>query len=339
MRHMRRRFMWRIGCAFVVFLLVIVGLAALVISLVASLLGGNAGTASTVLIGLAVIFVVVMAARGVRRAARPVGDLVEAAGRIEEGDLGARVPERGPREVRALARAFNAMSERLEATETERRRLLADVSHELRTPLTVIQGNLEAVLDGIYPADAEHLRPILEETHLMERLIEDLRLLSLAEAGAMGLEREPTDLVALANDVVSGFRAQADGSGITLWVAAPSPVPELEVDPVRIRAVLSNLLANAIRHTPAGGTVTVTMTRDAARLSVAVEDSGSGIEPAALAGIFDRFSRAPDSPGSGLGLAIARALVQAHGGEISATSTLGQGTTVRFTLPIASRSA
>ena len=332
---MRGHFMRRVGCAFIAFVVVVVGFAALLVSAIAGLIGRQAGWPSALLVGLVVLFLLSIVARGVGRAARPVGDLVEAAGRIEEGDLGARVPERGPREVRAMARAFNAMSERLEATETERRRLLADVSHELRTPLTVIQGNLEGVLDGVYPADAEHLAPILEETRLMERLIEDLRVLSLAEAGAMRLEREPTDLATLVNDVVAGLRVKADAGDITLTVAGGAQLPSLSLDPVRIRAVLENLLANALRHTPSGGRVSVSLISEGPdEIAISVEDTGSGIDPEALGRIFDRFSRSPDSPGSGLGLAIARALVEAHGGQISATSEPGRGTTVRFTLPV-----
>ena len=151
-----------------------------------------------------------------RRAAAPVGDLIEASGRVESGDFSTRVPERGPREVRTLARAFNDMSARLEEVEQQRRSALADVSHELRTPLTVIQGNLEALLDGVYPADAAHLQPILEETRLMERLIEDLRTLTLVEAGSLVLHREPTDLGALLNEVAAGYRSQADEAGVAL---------------------------------------------------------------------------------------------------------------------------
>lgn len=331
---MRGRFMWRVGCAFGLFLLLIVGLAALLVSLLASVLGDNTTSAAIVAVGLVVVLMLGLVAGGLRRAARPVGDLIEAAGRIEEGDLAARVPQRGPREVRALARAFNAMSQRLEVTEAERRRLLADVSHELRTPLTVIQGNLEGMLDEVYPTDADHLTLALDETRLMERLIEDLRLLSLASAGAMPLEREPTNLAALLGEVAAGFRAQADADHISLTVAADPGLPTLLIDPARIRAVATNLVANALRYTRAGGSVSLTAECDGPMATVTVTDTGRGIDAATLEGIFDRFSRSPDSPGSGLGLAIARALVEAHGGQITATSRLGSGTTIRFTLPV-----
>src|SRR6185437_9513634 len=153
------------------------------------------GAAGLIVIGAALIGSA-MVGRGVHGADRPLGDLVEAAGRIEAGDFTARVPaeQGGPRELRAVGRAFNTMAARLEADETQRRRLLADVSHELRTPLAVIQGNLEALVDGVYPADEAHVGPILEETRVMARLVDDLRTVALAESGMLPLHREPTDM-------------------------------------------------------------------------------------------------------------------------------------------------
>ncbi len=287
-----------------------------------------------ILIGLLVLFVLLNVGRSLRRAAAPVGDMIEASGRVEAGDFSTRVPERGPREVRMLARAFNEMSARLEEVEQQRRSALADVSHELRTPLTVIQGNLEALLDGVYPADAAHLQPILEETRLMERLIEDLRTLTLAEAGSLTLHREPTDLGALLNEVAAGYRSQADEAGVALTVTAAGDLPTLEIDPARIREVVSNLLANALRHTPRDGRVEVSAALAGDAVEVTVHDTGSGIPPEQLDRIFDRFYRSPHSPGSGLGLPIARSLVEAHGGTMKATSEVG-GTTIRFSLPAA----
>jgi signal transduction histidine kinase len=236
--------------------------------------------------------------------------------------------------VRSLARAFNAMSARLEEIEQQRQSTLADVSHELRTPLAVIQGNVEAVLDGVYPADAEHLEPILEATRVMERLIEDLRTLSLAEAHRLVLHREPTDLDALFSDVAAGYRTQAEGAGVQLIVSVAEAVPMMDVDPARLREVVANLLANALRHTPPGGSVDLAARVTGELVEVTVRDTGSGMTPDELGQIFDRFYRSPDSPGSGLGLAIARDLIEAHGGAINATSAPGQGTTLRFTLPL-----
>jgi two-component system OmpR family sensor kinase/two-component system sensor histidine kinase BaeS len=156
------------------------------------------------------------------------------------------------------------MTERLQANETQRRALLADVAHELRTPLSVIRGNVEGMLDGVYPPDEAHLGPLLEETAVMARLLDDLQTLSTAEAGVLRLHRERVDPAALATDAVATFRARADRAGVTLTCAAPGPVPEVDVDPVRIGEVLANLLTNAIRHTPAGGSVRVVVEPDTA---------------------------------------------------------------------------
>ena len=333
---MRGRFMWRVGAfmGFVLFVLLLLGAAA--VWLVAGLLGTQP---STLLAGALVVLVVVLVGRsivrGIRRSALPAADLIEAAARVESGDYAVRVHEQGPRELRALARGFNAMSGRLEATETERRRLVADVSHELRTPLTVIAGNLEGLLDGVYPADTAHLRSILDETRILERLVEDLRTLSESEAGGLRLHPEPTDLARLVREVAAGFRVQADAVGAQIDTTAADDLPTLEIDATRIRALVGNLLVNALRYTPAGGRVAIGAERVGHTVAVTVQDTGPGIDPDVLPHIFDRFYRSPDSPGSGLGLAIARNIVEAHGGEISATRGPAGGTAVRFTLPLA----
>lgn len=280
---------------------------------------------------VAVVFALVA---GVRRLAMPLGDLIEAAGRVEAGDYSARVHTRGPHELRLLGRAFNDMAERLELTEAQRRNLLADVTHELRTPVAVIQGNLEGVLDGVYPPDEAHLAPLLEEVRQLSHLIDDLRTLSQSESGALELHREATDLAALAYEVVASFRPRADGQGVQIAVDSPADLPAAEVDPVRIREVLVNLMANSLRHTSAGGRISVQVRQEAGRLSLAVEDSGSGISAEDLPHVFDRFYKSKSSAGSGLGLTIAKHLVEAHGGEIVAQSAAGQGTSLRFTLPL-----
>ena len=210
--------MWRFGCAFLLFILVVGSLVALVAWFVGGLLGS--GTVQLLLSAIAVLLLVSIVVRLARRTGAPVADLIEGAGRIEAGEIGTQVPERGPSEVRSLARAFNAMSSRLAANEETRRTLLADVSHELRTPLTVMQGNLEGMLDGVYPADEEHLVPVLEETRVLARLVEDLRTLSLSEEGALRLHREPTDFARLVDDVVAAHRVGADAVGVTLTIRA-----------------------------------------------------------------------------------------------------------------------
>jgi two-component system, OmpR family, sensor histidine kinase BaeS len=327
---MRRRFMWRIGCAFLLFILLLGSLVALVAWLVGGLLGS--GAVQLLLTAIAVLLLVSIVVRLVRRTGAPVADLIEGAGRIEAGEIGTQVPERGPSEVRSLARAFNAMSTRLADDERARRTLLADISHELRTPLTVMQGNLEGVLDGVYPADEAHLRPVLDETRVLSRLIDDLRTLSLSEAGALRLHREPTDLRALLGEVIASHRAVADDAGVRLDLEAGELAP-ISVDPARIRQVMANLVANALRFTGPGGRVLLAASASADVVTIRVSDTGSGMEPDEVEHAFDRFYRSPGSTGSGLGLSIARNLVEAHGGRIGLSSTQGAGTTVEVEIP------
>ncbi|MFN8457923.1 MAG: ATP-binding protein [Anaerolineae bacterium] len=272
--------------------------------------------------------------RLLHRVTTPVGELMEAVGRVEAGDYSTRVVEHGPREVRALGRAFNAMTERLQLNETQRRNLLADVTHELRTPLTVIQGNLEGLLDGVYPPDEAHLETILEDTRVLARLIDDLRTLSLAESGALHLHREPIDLSILISETVTSFRTQAEAAGVALEVAMPDDLSLLDLDPVRLREVLTNLISNALRHTPAGGRVQINgqFNPSDRQVTISVSDTGSGITSEDLPHIFDRFYKAGNSRGTGLGLAIAKNLITAHGGEILARSdgVPGRGTIINL---------
>jgi two-component system OmpR family sensor kinase/two-component system sensor histidine kinase BaeS len=227
------------------------------------------------------------------------------------------------------------MASRLEATEAQRRALLADVTHELRTPLTVIQGDLEGLLDDMYPRDDGHLTAILEESRLLGRLIEDLRTLALADAGELTLHPEPTHPGALADEGVAAFAGAAADAGVTLKLDADSDLVPIAIDPVRIRQVLSNLISNALRYTPRGGEIAVSVARAlGGGVRFAVRDSGTGISAEELPQVFERFHHSPDSHGSGLGLTIARDLVEAHGGMIKATSEgIGHGTLVTFVLP------
>jgi signal transduction histidine kinase len=282
---------------------------------------------------LLVIFLVLAAGRRVRRMAAPVENLVEAAGRIRGGDYSVRVREDGAPELRSVAQAFNAMTAQLEASEKQRRSFLADVTHELRTPLSIIRGQAEGIADGLYPADAAHLAPIVEATQTLARLVDDLRTLALAETGHLQLQREPVDIATLINDTIASFESQAQTKGVSLAADIAGDLPTVSADAVRIRGVIANLLANAIAHTPAGGSVRVNASRADGGVAVSVTDTGEGIPADLLPRIFDRFVKTPGSSGSGLGLAIARDLVTAHGGTIKAESTVGSGTTVRFTLP------
>ena len=285
------------------------------------------------LIILGLLGVAFLAGRAVRRLATPIGEVMEAADRVAGGDYSTRVQVRGPGEVGRLASSFNQMTERLQANETQRRALLADVAHELRTPLSVIRGNVEGMLDGVYPPDEAHLGPVLEETAVMARLLDDLQTLSTAEAGVLRLHRERVDPAALAEDAAAAFRSRADRAGVALECKAAGPVPEVDVDPVRVGEVLANLLTNAIRHTPSGGTVRVEVEAVAGGVAFAVADTGPGIDARDLPHVFGRFVKSADSGGAGLGLAIARSLVEAHGGRITAHSAPDRGTTMRFVLP------
>ena len=273
--------------------------------------------------------------RAIRRTAGPIGGVMDAAGKVTEGDLSARADVQGPADVRDLARSFNRMAERLEANEEQRRNLLADVAHELRTPLSVIRGRVEGMADGLYEPGGDDLALIGAETTVMARLLDDLQLLSNAEAGALRLHRERIEPGELIETAEVAHRAEAAERGVALRIELEPGLPTLDVDRVRIGEVLANLISNALRHTPAGGTVTVAADLDEGGVAFRVADTGEGIEPDELAHVFDRFARSPESRGSGLGLAIAKSLVQAHGGTISAESERDRGTTIRFVLPTA----
>ena len=273
--------------------------------------------------------------RAIRRTAKPIGDVMDAAGKVAEGDLSARADVQGPTELRDLARSFNRMAERLQATERQRRNLLADVAHELRTPLSVIRGRVEGMRDGLYEPNAEHLSLIEEETRVMARLLDDLQLLSNAEAGSLRLYRERTEPRELLQTAEDAFDTQAAEAGVAILVDAPEDLPVVDVDPIRIGEVLSNLVSNALRHTPVGGTITLVAADEADGVAFSVIDTGTGIPTEELARVFERFAKSPESRGIGLGLAIAKGLVQAHGGTISAQSEPGGGTTIRFVLPSA----
>jgi two-component system sensor histidine kinase BaeS len=273
----------------------------------------------------------------IRWIATPVADIVSASDRIARRDYRVRInePAFGPSWVRDTARAFNAMAKELEAQDTARRHLMADVAHELRTPLAVVQGKLEGLIDGVYPRDSEQLQGLLEDTRVLARLVEDLRTLSTAESGALALSKEPVDILALANDVVSSLATRADEAGVALRAEADSAgeIEPMTIDPLRIREVLTNLVANALRFTPRGGRVLVTVGARSNGVDVRVVDTGAGISEEELPRIFDRFYKGAGSSGSGLGLTIARNLVEAHGGTIRAESRPGAGTTIAFSLP------
>jgi signal transduction histidine kinase len=251
------------------------------------------------------------------------------------------VEVRGFRELRLLTATFNEMAGRLAVNEEHRRRFLADITHELRNPLAVLQSEIEAQLDGVHPRDDQHVASLLDETRRLGHLIDDLHTLALAETGRLVLRREPVVVGVLVDEVVGRHDAQARQRDVALRASIAPGLPEAWVDPARVRQVFDNLLTNAIRHTPAGGEVVVTVstlpgpgTGDGPMVQCRVTDAGAGFGEGQLDHVFERFTGSGDSRGSGLGLSIVKDLVQAHGGAISAGNdpTTG-GAFVSFNLP------
>lgn len=323
--------------------LVVAGVAVVLLTLTAMLaagwlLAGRLGLTGwnavlPAITALAVTVAVMTAAFGaMRRFGSSLGAVMEAADRVADGDYTVRVEELGPPPIRALARSFNTMTGRLQDADRLRRDLMADVAHELRTPLSVLQGRLEGVLDGVYSRDDLQISQLLEETQVLSRLIDDLRTLALSEAGALKLQLEPTEIVGLVQDVARSMEADAARRGIAVEVKSDVGPTVIDLDPIRIREVLLNLLSNALRHT-SRGSVELSITSAGETIRIAVADTGVGMSAEAVARVFDRFYTGDSSRGSGLGLAIARAIVVAHGGSITASSVEGRGTTITFSVP------
>jgi signal transduction histidine kinase len=276
-----------------------------------------------------------------RRISGPAADLLGAAEQVASGDYRVDVEVRGPRELRRLTQTFNEMATRLAANEEQRRRFLADITHELRNPLAVLQGRIEAQLDGVHPRDDPHVASLLDETRRLGHLVDDLHTLALAETGRLVLRQEAVALGGLVDEVVGRHETLARQRDVAVRATIAPEVPKAWADPARIRQVLDNLLANAIRHTPAGGEVLVEVSTpprpgsgDSPLVRCRVTDAGPGFREDQLGQVFERFERAGDSRGSGLGLSIARDLVRAHGGTIDAGNDPATGgASVSFTLP------
>ena len=279
---------------------------------------------------------------GMRRWVNPLADVMSAAESLAEGDFSVRVVEKGDREFTKLAQSFNHMAEELEHAQTQRRNMTADVAHELRTPLHILQGNLEGALDGVYQASPDYFRSMLEETHLLQRLVEDLQTLSMAESGTLDFHFQKLSVTELLEDVVTSFSGRAEEAGIHLLMEAFNDKEGMivEGDWHRLDQVIGNLVTNATRYTPQGGEIKLSAALEGDSVLIKIQDTGEGIPEEDLLYVFDRFwkgdkSRSRSSGGSGLGLAIARQLVTAQGGSISVESQEGQGTTFTVRLPTA----
>jgi signal transduction histidine kinase len=267
----------------------------------------------------------------------PLARLTLAAQAVAGGDLSQRVEVKSSDEIGELGHAFNDMAESLGKAETLRKNLIADISHELRTPLTVVQGDLQAILDGVYPLEMAQVQSLFDETRLLTRLVDDLHDIALADAGQLRIERVPLDMTELARAAVGQFGPLAEAAGVRLSLESGGPAA-VKGDPDRLSQVLRNLLSNALRHTPPDGRVVVRVRTSGNRVAVQVADTGSGISPEDLPQVFNRFyrgdrSRSRQGGGAGLGLAIARQLIVAHGGDIRVDSELGVGTAFTIELP------
>jgi two-component system sensor histidine kinase BaeS len=291
---------------------------------------GVAGLVVVALIGTAWI---------ARRIGQPVRRLTDASRQLADGRLDVRVPAAGKSELARLSASFNAMAEAVQRSEERQRRLVADVAHEMRTPLSNLRGYLEGLSDGVIEPSRELFASLHEETMLQRRILDDLQVLALAEAGDLGYTRTPTDLADLAGGSATAHRAVAKDAGIVLTVDMPPPL-WVEADPDRLRQVIGNLLTNAIRYTDAGGHVLVQLREQGGEAVLTVRDTGVGITPADLSRVFDRFWRADPARqratgGTGLGLTIAHRIVTDHDGRIEVASRPGDGTTFTIRLPLA----
>ena len=281
----------------------------------------------------------------------PLRRLATAARAVADRDFSRRIRVEGSVEMAEVAQAFNEMTEALESSERQRQNMVADVAHELRTPLSVVQGNLRAILDDVYPLEKAEISRLYDETRLLSRLVDDLRDLALADAGQLRLNLQAIDLAPEIQATTDSLALAAEAQGVALAAQVPGGLSPVWADPDRLAQVLRNLLVNALRHTPAGGSVTVTAAQAGSTAEIVVSDTGEGIAPQDLPHVFERFWRAdlartragrPGRDGGelrwagglGLGLSVARSLVEAQGGRIWVESTPGEGTAFRFTLPL-----
>jgi len=274
-----------------------------------------------------------------RTLTRPIRELTQATHAVSEGNLDQKVQVRSNDELGELAKAFNKMSSELSRSINTRKQMTADIAHELRTPLSLILGHAEAVHDDVLPPTKENFEIIREEAARLENLVNDLRILSLADAGELSINLQTIEPGRLLQDVVSLYQVQAQKKNIELKSDIVSPLPTLELDPVRMTQVLTNILDNALRHTPENGLIRLSAIKIGEHVELSIHDSGPGLSSDDLDRIFERLyradaSRGRDDGGSGLGLAIAKSIVQLHGGQVSAESEPGKGLRVNISLPV-----
>jgi signal transduction histidine kinase len=306
-----------------------------VMQLIVTVMGPT--TVISVLLGILTLIIGLLL---MRRMINPLSEVIAASQAVSQGDFSARVPVQAQNDdLSALSDHFNHMADELERSDHQRRNMLADIAHELRTPLTILRGRLEGILDGVYPPDEAHIAPALEETYLLERLVEDLRLVSLAEANQLRFELKSVRLEDLAQTILGLFSAQASERNVQLNLDAEADLPEVMVDPQRFQQVVGNLIDNALVYTPEGSSVEIAIHRKENTVELSVSDGGPGIPEDEIEHVFDRFwrgekSRARSTGGSGLGLSIARQLVEAQGGKITARNRSPHGFEVIITLPI-----
>jgi signal transduction histidine kinase len=274
-----------------------------------------------------------------RNLTRPLRDLTQAIHAMTAGELKQEVPVRSGDELGALTQAFNRLSADLTHANELRRQMTADIAHDLRTPLTVLNAYVDGLRDGVFKPTPERFEAMHTEMQHLQRLVDDLRTLSLADAGELPMQRVPVACAALLARLAAAYAPQAAARGIALPVAVEPGLPEIVADPERLIQVLGNLVINALRYTPAGGQIVLSARRLGGAVALAVADTGAGIAADALPHVFDRFYRGDPARGqegdeSGLGLAIAKSITEAHGGKIEVASELGRGTTFTVLLPV-----
>jgi two-component system, OmpR family, sensor histidine kinase BaeS len=269
---------------------------------------------------------------------KPLGQLTKAASTLAKGDLDERVAVKGTQEIKTLARTFNQMADALQEAERNRKSMTADIAHELRTPLAVQKVNLEALQDGVYPLSLESLQPIIDQNEMLTHLVQDLRTLSLAEAGELALEKTTFDVNALVDKQVAQFQQQAERRQVTLHFTQSDNNISAYADRTRVAQVITNLLQNALRYTPEDSQVYLSVQEDQGMVAIRVRDTGTGIPEESLPYLFDRFykadkSRSRGETGSGLGLAIARKLAELNGGELFAANDPAGGAVFTLKIP------